>query len=270
MATEPRSNTKHLYTQRELMQAFQQIGITSGQTVMLHASVNAVGPVMGGPNVILQALFDALTPTGTVMMYAGWEDIPDFVAQLSADSQQIYHAEHPPFDPTIARAVRQNSILAEFLRTWPHAKRSQNPEASMVAVGAQAERLTEDHPLQYGYGLGSPLAKLVEWGGKILMLGAPLDTITLLHYAENRARMTHKNVVHYSCPILSNGQTVWVDIEDFNTGECHAEYSFEGIAHAYLAEQQVSQGTVGQAYSYLFDAANLVNFAIQWLEKHFG
>ena len=53
----------------------------------------------------------------------------------------------------------------------------------MAAVGAQAEWLTRDHPSDYGYGPGSPLAKLVESGGKVLMLGAPLDTITLLHYA---------------------------------------------------------------------------------------
>ncbi|MFG9957562.1 AAC(3) family N-acetyltransferase, partial [Pseudomonas aeruginosa] len=126
-------------------------------------------------------------------MYAGWQDIPDFVLDLPIEARQVYYDEHPPFDPATARAVRDHSILAEFLRTWPGAERSLNPEASMVALGIQAKQLTQDHPLDYGYGAGSPLAKLVEHKGKVLMLGAPLDTITLLHYAENRARMAHKN-----------------------------------------------------------------------------
>lgn len=262
--------TSPLYTHSDLLAAFQALGVAPGQTVMLHASVKAVGKVMGGANVILQALLDALTPAGTLMMYAGWQDIPDFVLDLPPEQRQRYYDEHPPFDPAIARAVRENSILAEFLRTWPGARRSQNPEASMVAVGERAAWITQDHPMNYGYGAGSPLAKLVELGGKVLMLGAPLDTITLLHYAENRARMRHKNIVRYQCPVLRDGEKVWLDIEDYDTGETHDDYSFEEIALAYLAQNRGCRGKVGSAESYLFDAADLTAFAIGWLEQHFG
>jgi aminoglycoside 3-N-acetyltransferase len=253
-----------------LLHDFTSLGVARGQNIMLHSSVKAVGAVMGGPNVILQALFDALGKAGTLMMYAGWQDIPDFVLDLPVEARQTYYDEHPPFDPVTARAVRENGILAEFLRTWPGAKRSLNPEASMVAVGALAEQLTQDHPLDYGYGAGSPLAKLVENKGKVLMLGAPLDTITLLHYAENRARMAHKHIVRFQCPILRDGHKLWIDVEDFNTGEVHADYTFDGIARDYLVEGRGRQGVVGNADSYLLDAADLAAFAIRWLEARFG
>lgn len=259
-----------LYTHSRLMTDFATLGVRAGQTIMLHASVKAVGPVMGGPNVILQALLDSISTDGTLMMYAGWQDIPDFVHELPPEAQALYRAEHPPFDPATAHAVRENSVLAEFLRTWPGAQRSLNPEASMVAVGARAGWLTQDHPLDYGYGPGSPLAKLAEAGGHVLLLGAPLDTITLLHYAENRARMRHKRVIHYPCPILRDGRTVWVDIEDYDTGEAHDDYSFAQIAQTYIALNRVWPGTVGSAESWLFAAADLADFAIDWLEKHFG
>ena len=140
----------------------------------------------------------------------------------------------------------------------------------MAAVGAQAEWLTRDHPSDYGYGPGSPLAKLVESGGKVLMLGAPLDTITLLHYAENRANLRHKAVVRYSYPVLRDGEKVWIDVEDFDTGDPHDDYSFEGIAQDYLAAGNGRQGKVGDADTYLFDAADLVRYAINWLEERFG
>src|SRR5690606_38159584 len=100
-------------------------------------------------------------------------------------------------------------ILAECLRTWPGSRRSLNPEASMVACGARAAWLTEGHSLNYGYGPDSPLAKLVKLKGKVLMLGAPLDTITLLHHAENLARLRHKAVVRYSCPVMKGANKVW-------------------------------------------------------------
>lgn len=258
------------YTQSRLIADLKSLGVVQGQMVMLHGSVKAVGAVMGGPNTILQSVLDTLGADGTLMMYAGWQDIPDFVLDLPSEARQTYYDEHPPFDPATARAVRENSILAEFLRTWPGAQRSLNPEASMVAVGADAEQITRDHPLDYGYGAGSPLAKLVEHKGKVLMLGAPLDTITLLHYAENRAQMAHKNIVRYQCPVLRDGQTVWVEIEDYDTGEEHADYTFDGIARAYLAEGHGRQGKVGDAESYLFDAADLAAFAVNWLEARFG
>lgn len=259
-----------LYTRSQLVSHFKALGVAPGQIVMLHTSVKAIGGVMGGPNVIVQALLDALGPEGTLIMYAGWQDIPDFVQDLPADVRQVYYDEHPPFDPATARSVRENSVLAEFLRTWPGAQRSLNPEASIVAVGARASEITQNHPLNYGYGPGSPLAKLVDWGGHVLLLGAPLDAITLLHYAENRARMRHKNIIHYQCPVLQDGRKVWVDIEDYDTGEVHDAYSFEQIAREYLALNRACQGKVGDAESFLFDAADLTAFAITWLEQHFG
>src|SRR5262245_5692714 len=261
--------TVRLVTYRQLVDEVKALGVAAGQIVMAHASVKAIGSVMGGPNVIVQALLDALTPTGALMMYVGWEDIPDFVLHLPPAVQQEYYAEHPPFDPRIARAVRDHGILAEIVRGWPGARRSLNPEASMAAIGARAEWITQGHPLNYGYGAGSPLEKLVEARGQVLMLGAPLDTLTLLHYAENRAQMRHKRVIRYSCPILRAGERVWVEIEDYDTGEPHGDYAFDGIAREYLALGKGRQGTIGSAPSYLFDAADLSAFAITWLEQRF-
>jgi aminoglycoside 3-N-acetyltransferase len=256
-------------TTQDLAGALKSLGLLPGQTVMLHTSVKAVGPLMGGPNIILEALFDTLTPDGTLMMYAGWNDFPDLV-DIPKKHHQAYYDYHPAFDPATARAVRDNSVLAEFLRTWPGTLRSANPEASMVANGAQAAYLVADHPMNYGYGAGSPLEKLVRLGGKVLLLGAPLDTVTLLHYSEYAARMRHKNVLRLQYPLLQDGQRVWVEVEDFDTSEPHADYSFEGIVKAYLAAGQGAAGTVGRAETYLLDAADLHAFAVGWLETHFG
>ncbi|PMB48400.1 aminoglycoside 3-N-acetyltransferase [Fischerella thermalis CCMEE 5330] len=257
-------------TPHQIREALHRLGLQPGQVVMMHGSVKAVGPVLGGPNTILQAVLDTLTPTGTLMMYAGWEDTPDDLDDLPDAERQHWIEHFPPFDPATARAVRDNSILAEFLRTWPGAHRSLNPEASMVAVGAHAAALTRDHTLNYGYGVGSPLERLVQANGSVLLLGAPLDTITLLHYAEAIAQMRHKEVVHYRVPLLRDGQRVWVEVEDFDTGDPHDDYEFEQIAQAYLDSGQGRKGTVGQAPAYLFDAAGLVAFAVEWLETHFG
>ena len=258
------------YTRAQLSADLQALGVREGQVVMMHSSVRAVGALVGGADEILQAVLGVLGSSGTLMMYAGWQDMPDDPEELSPELQALYQEHYPPFDPASSRAVREHGILVEFFRTLPQVRRSNHPEASMIALGAHADELTANHPLNYGYGTGSPLEKLVNMQGKVLMLGAPLDTITLLHYAEYRAQLRHKRVVRHTCPVLQAGRRVWIDIEDFDTGEAHDDYQFEEIAQAYVQQGGGQQGKVGSATSYLFDSPDLCRFAIEWLEHHFG
>jgi len=99
-------------------------------------------------------------------------------------------------------------MLTEYLRTWPETRRSSHPNASLVAVGAKAKWITENQPLQHGYRQGSPLAKLVEVNGNVLLLGAPFSTITLLHYVEHMANLPNKKTVSFKMPVLCEGKRV--------------------------------------------------------------
>jgi aminoglycoside 3-N-acetyltransferase len=239
---------------------------------MLHASVKAIGWVVGGPDMVIQALLDVVGEAGTVMMYVGWEDSPYDLASWSKEVQRLYLEECPAFDAGRSRAYRKWSILTEYLRTWRGACRSNHPDASFAAVGAKARWITENHPLQYGYGEGSPLAKLCEVEGKVVLLGAPFSSLTIMHYAEHFAKVPNKKVVRYRMPMLRGGKRVWVDIEEFDT--CggvlpNAERNFYTIPRKYLALGKGKSGKVGEAQSYLFDAAGFVRFAVQWLEKRY-
>ena len=266
---------RRLITETQLVKDLQGLGLKPGDTVMLHASVKAVGWIVGGPDVIIQAILDVIGPQGTLMMYAGWEEAPYLTIALEEGRGEAYLEECPAFDPERSRANRKWSILTEYLRTWPGARRSDHPEASVVAVGAKAAWLTKDHPLHYPYGRGSPFAKLCEAGGKVLLLGSPLNAVTVLHYAETIAEIPDKRIVRYRMPILREGKRVWVEIEDIDTGEgiveghSNEEY-FAEIVREYLASGKGRWGTVGAASSYLLDAAELVDFAVRWLERSFG
>jgi aminoglycoside 3-N-acetyltransferase len=255
-----------------LVADLKKLGIEKGDTVMFHASVKAVGWVVGGPDVVIQALLDVIGEAGTLMMYVGWEDSPYDLANWSEEVQRLYLEECPAFDAEGSRAFRKWSILTEYLRTWRGACRSNHPEASCAAVGAKARWITENHPLQYGYGEGSPLAKLCEADGKVLLLGAPFGSLTILHYAENLADVPDKKVVRYKMPMLRDGKRVWVEIEEFDTcGDVLPDVDeyFQAIPREYLASGKGKSGNVGEAQSYLFDAADFVRFAIEWLEKRY-
>lgn len=259
-------------TRSRLVADLQKLGLVPGQVVMLHVSVKSVGWVVGGPDTMIQALLDVLTATGTLMMYIGWEEAPYNLAEWPKKKRQAYLEECPPFNPATSRAYHKWSILTEYLRTWPGAYRSSHPEASVAAIGSLARWITGNHPLQYGYGPGSPFAKLYESGGKVLLVGAPLNAITLLHFAEHLARVPNKRVVRYKMPVLRNGKRVWVDIEEYDTSQGIVDWQGEDyfalIGREYLSGRGRS-GKVGAAQSYLLDAAELVEFAIHWMEHTF-
>lgn len=260
-----------LLTRATLYQDLARIGIAPGDTVMVHAAVSAVGPILGGPDMLISALRDAVGPEGTLMAYADWD--AGYEALLGPDGTlpPAWREHVSPFDPSTSRATRDNGILPEFLRTTPGALRSASPGPSMVALGAKAQWLTADHPIDYGYGEGSPLARLVEANGKVLMLGAPLDTMTLLHHAEHLADLPGKRIKRVEVPFATKGGTEWRMVEEFDTSDAVTpaldgiEY-FTAILTTLLDTGVGRQGLVGKAESALFPAAEVVGFAVAWLE----
>ncbi len=247
-------------TRSSLSADLAHLGVQQGDVLMVHASLRAVGPVTGGANVIAQALLDAIGPIGTLTAYV------DFEPFYEEGDEEI-----PSFDKRIAQAARDHGVLHETMRTWPGALRSDHPDAGVVAIGALASWIVADHPFQYGYGEGSPFEKILQQHGRVLMMGAPLDTITLLHYAEHKAQIPGKRVRRYRRLLPGVHGPEWVDFEEFETGEpVHEKLPsncFELIAADYLAENRGSRGTIGAAESSLFDGPDLVKFAIGWLER---
>lgn len=255
-------------TRLSLTRDFAALGITPGDDVFVHAALRAVGPVVGGADAVLDALRDAVGDAGTVLGYCDWQ------LDEAARDDPALRSFVPAFDPMRSRAIRDNGFWPELLRTTPGALRSASPGASCVALGGRAAWYVADHALDYGYGSASPFARLVEAGGKVLMLGAPLDTMTLLHHAEHLARIANKRVLRYEAPILVDGQTVWRWFEEFDTSrpvvEGLADDYFAEIVTAYLASGEGRRGLVGDAEAVLVSAHPMLDFAVQWLERRFG
>jgi aminoglycoside 3-N-acetyltransferase len=272
----------------QLASELRGLGVRPGGVLMVHTRVSALGWVIGGTGAVVHALLDALGPDGTLMAYAGWEDDPYDMASWPEVWQVAYEADLPPFDPRTAEAVHANGRLPERIRTWPGAMRSRQPEAGIVALGRRAAWIVADHPLDDAYGTGSPLAKLVEAGGQVLALGAPLSTLTLLHHAEATARVDGKRRVVYRMPLLVDSRTIWREFRDIDTAEGAFPYElvadeiaatpgigpdrepFEAIARQALAAGIGTEGRVGAATSALFPASALHRFAEAWLEARFG
>lgn len=181
----------------------------------------------------------------------------------------------PAFDPASAPPYREFGAFNRFVCAHPGVRRSAHPDASMVAIGRLAGELTRDHSLHEGYGPGSPLERFVRHGGRVLLLGAPLDAVTVLHYAEAIADIPGKRRVTYEVPVLQDGRKVWLRADNFDTNGIldvfareDAPDAVERIARDYVAEGHGQRGRAGQADCFLFEAAGLVDYGVRWLAAH--
>lgn len=111
---------------------------------------------------------------------------------------------------------------------------------------------------------------MVEAGGKVLMLGAPLDTMTVLHHAEHLADLPGKRIHRRAVPFAAPEGTTWRMIEEYDTGDPVVDWLpeniFEQIVKAFLGERRGQQGQIGDAPSVLVAASDILPFGIAWLE----
>ncbi|MEW6636785.1 MAG: aminoglycoside 3-N-acetyltransferase [Actinomycetota bacterium] len=258
-----------------------RLGLGPGGVAMVHCRMSALGHVIGGAETVVRALLDALGPEGTIAAYTGWQDEPpEDLDALDVETRRLYLEEHPAYDPRVALARREHGRVPEALRTWPGARHSGHPEAGVAAVGPLSRELTARHPRDDAYGAGTPYARLVELGGRVLMLGAPLGTATLVHHAEAIARVPGKRRVTYGMPVVegSPGERVWRTFSDIDTSEGALPYRrvlggedyIEHIARSALAAGAGRSGPAGEATAHLFDARALVEHAVAWIEDNFA
>src|SRR5918996_2714438 len=263
-----------LVTRSRLARDLELLGLRSDGTVMVHCRMSALGHVVGGAESVVRALLDTVGPEGTLMAYTGWQDEPpEDLDALDEEARRAYLEEHPAYDPRVALSRRDHGRIPEALRTWPGTLHSGHPEAGVAAVGPLAGEITASHPHDDAYGAGTPYARLVELGGRVVLLGAPLDTVTLVHHAEAVAEVPGKRRVSYGSPVIVGGERLWRTFSDINTSEGALPYErvlgeepyVEHIARSALAAGKGRNRPVGEGMAYLFDARGLVEHAVGWI-----
>ena len=261
-------------TRADLTADLRALGLTAGDAVFAHGALRRVGPLIDGPDTVVGALLDAVAPGGTVLAYTDWQ--APYTDLLDDDGRlpERWRPHVPPFDLASSHAIWDNGALPEFVRTWPGALRSGSPGPSVAAIGAQAVWFTADHPIDYGYGPGSPLAKLVEAGGKVAMIGAPWDTMTLQPHAEHLSDVPGKRVIRYEVPFATPEGTVWRTVEEFDTADpvidAFDDDLFGTIVGDFVATGNGRTGRVGDANSLVVDAAAVCAFAVRCMPERAG
>lgn len=262
--------TKTPITIESLQADFKALGIEKGMVLLVHSSLSAMGWVCGGPVAVIIALQKVLGETGTLVM-------PTHSTDLSDPSQwenppvpeswwQTIRETMPAYDPDLT-PTRLMGKIAETFRKQKNVLRSMHPHGSFCASGPQASYITDNHSLAFGMGENSPLARIYDLQGSVLLLGVGHSNNTSIHLAEYRADFPTKRLVREGAPISQAGSRIWTTFDNIDVDSS----DFDHIGADFLrsdAGKVVRHGKVGNANCQLMPQRAVVDFAVKWLEKN--
>jgi len=187
--------------------SLRDLGLYPGMTVVVHSSLSALGWVCGGPVSVILALMDVVTTQGTIVMPAFSGDYSDPGRWQNPPVPEswwtIIRRTMPAFDARYT-PTRGVGLIPEVFRKFPGVQRSNHPSVSFSAWGKHSAGIIEHHTLENSLGENSPLGRIYELDGWVLLLGVGYDRNTSFHLAEYRA--ANAKPIEAGGPVYDNNQ----------------------------------------------------------------
>jgi aminoglycoside 3-N-acetyltransferase len=225
-----------------LVQQLADLGVRCGGVLLVHASFRAVRPVEGGPLGVIRALRAALGPDGTLVM------------PTMTDGASV-------FDPRVTPSDGMG-IMAELFWRQPGVLRSTHPGGSFAAEGPHAARICAPQPLSPPHGPDSPVGRVHDLDGQVLLLGVTHGENTTMHLAEALAKVPY--AVSHPCVVEEDGMVRTVMVPE--TDHCCRGFC---VADEWLRLRDLQrEGKIGSAHARLFGSRDLVAIAVERLSAN--
>jgi aminoglycoside N3'-acetyltransferase len=190
-------------TTRQLTGLLRQLGLQAGTGVMVHTALQFLGRPQAGLFTYLQALCQVLNiPVPSLGipvdhdLAIGTLVVPTF--NFAFARGQAYDRQHTPAEGM--------GVFSEYLRQLPEARRTAHPLQSLAAIGLQADELAWlDTPGAFDD--GSAFERLLTEDYTLLLLGADIQAVSLLHYSEQRAQVPYRDWKSFTGLLIDEGTT---------------------------------------------------------------
>jgi len=237
---------KTIVTARDIVNGLRKMGIRRGDLLQVHSSLSSFGYVEGGAEAVMDALLEAVGPEGTVM-------VPTF-----------NHGRAEIFD--VHTTPSTNGAITEALRKRPEARRSIHPTHPYAAIGRDAEELVAGHLHIRTFDRKSPLGKLADKGGTVLLLGVGMNVNTAAHIGETMAevhclgfRKFERRVRVESGQVIRAWSTVWRD------GPCRIEW--DPLEERMRARKQIRDGRIGEAEVHTMKVLDVIETTFEMTQE---
>jgi aminoglycoside 3-N-acetyltransferase len=164
------------FTPSEFAAALQTVGVSKGDTLMVHSAFSKFDGFSGTVLDAIHVLMEAVGTDGTLLM----PTLP-FPGRYATAVE--YVRDHPVFD--VKHTPSRTGIISEVFRRHPDVKRSLHPTHAVAGWGARADELMANHyQAETPCGRNSPYHRLLQAEGKVVLLGVEIGNLTVFHAFE--------------------------------------------------------------------------------------
>lgn len=226
----------------ELVAQLKDVGVEGGAVLLVHTSFRAVRPVEGGPAGLVDALRAAIGNRGTLVM-PSWSGRDDEV-----------------FDPATDPADADLGILPDIFWRQSGVLRADHA-FSFAAVGPAASQILADPLPLPPHRPESPVGRVRELGGQVLLLGVDHDADTTIHLAEIVAGVPYRTAKYIT--ILQDGRPTRLDYGE--NDHCCARFR---LVDGWLRDRGLQQeGRLGHARARLARSRDIVDVVVVALQE---
>jgi aminoglycoside 3-N-acetyltransferase len=256
-------------TKDQISKGLKEVGVLQGMNVMVHSSLHSFGSwVLGGPMAVTHALKEVLTEQGTLIMptHSGDLSDPEFWSNPAVPESwwEIIRNQMLPYESDATPTYHMGTVSESF-RGQKGVLRSRHPQLSFAAWGQYASFVAEDHSYNYGLGEQSPLGRLYDLDGYVLLIGVDHSKNTSMHLAEYRVNHP-KKIIKEKSPIWVNNQRIWLEMDDLDYND--SDFWHLGQAFERDCSQTITSTQIGRSTLKLMPQRRLVDYAVQWMEIH--
>lgn len=243
-----------MYTRSDLIRHIAEIGILSNDTLLVHSSMKAIGPVEGGAETVLDAFIEYLEDGLLIFPTHSWSKI---------------NAENNLFDPATEPSCV--GLLTNLFMKRPGVFRSWHPTHSVAALGKDAvSYLAGEERWDVPCSRQGCWGRLIDQRAKILFLGCSLKSNTILHGVEEWNQIPNRLMEEAEMlKILTpdgriidrpmRGHRSPVGDVSQNYAKMEAPLLYTGIAR---------KGKIGDATGILCDAAEMAALTSSFLKRN--
>lgn len=226
----------------EAVNQLHALGMNEGDVLLVHTSFRAVRPIEQGPTGLIEALRLAIGPRGTLVM-PSWTGDDDH-----------------PFDPVTTPPAGDLGVVADTFWTLPQVQRSSHAFA-FAAKGPKAAAILSGPLPVPPHRHDSPVGRVLDYDGRILLLGVNHDANTSLHLAEVLAGVPYGLPKHIT--VLRAGKSTRIDYVEND----HCCQRFRLADDWMRGNGLQSDGIVGHAPSKLMRSRDLIDTALAHLKR---
>ncbi len=254
-----------IITKQDIVNALKTNGVKEDAVLEVHVALSSFGYVVGGAQTIIDALIDVVGYNGTILMTMNdlFNSEPTYwkVPSMVYDDIKKIRKHIPAFDKKNSDSYDSGSVV-ENLRRRTGVVISNHPTYSYIAWGKYAKFLCNRHSLHLSQSIESPLGRISELRGHVLLMGVDYSYCSLFHLAQEITKC--ETIEVNGAAIEVDGQRIWKKY--LNTH--YNNKAFNAIGEQLESKQLVKKFNIMGTPCRLLKVSLAINEAISYYHEH--